>query len=752
MRVTARVVTARASKRRELVLVGGGHAHVQLLRRLIMQPIDALHVSVVVDRPEAVYSGMVPGLVAGDYRLHELSIDVRPLARRAGARFLQAAAWRVDPVQRCIELEGRPAIPYDLASLDVGSTVRDLDLPGVRAHAVSTRPIGHFVHRIEDRLAELAGVAEPDVVVVGGGAAGIELALCLDARMRAGGQRPRISLVSASPDLLPGAQRHLSRRVETEAAARDLRLRMAHRVTAVEHDAVIALAPDGRSTRLPSSLTLWASGAAPLALLARSDLPLTPAGFVRVDAHLEVPGCPDLFAVGDCAVPDDDPWVPRAGVYAVRQGPVLDHNLRARLAGRSLREYRPQRDFLALLNVGCGRAIGGKWGLGATGTSVFRLKDRIDRRFVRRFQVLDEAGRPARDFPAPGAMSGSEEMECGGCAAKVGSAPLHAALARLAAPIPDASVRVGLDRPDDAATLVLRRGDVVLATIDAFRAFADDPWRVGRVAAVNAVSDVLAKGGRPTHALALVSVPDDVGARQSETLYQVLAGIRAALDPLGVSLVGGHSTSGPELFVGLSVSGEPARGERILGLDGLREHDCLVLSKPLGTGVLLAADMRGLARGDWIEALDRGLLADNAAAARAALDHGVVSCTDVSGFGLAGHLLAMLDQSGVRAELAISKLPVYPGARILLEGGLRSTYHAQNATLRERLIVDPGVDPVLLDLLFDPQTSGGLLMAVSPASAHALVAALREAGDRAADVIGVVTSRRGSATGIDVRA
>ena len=153
-------------------------------------------------------------------------------------------------------------------------------------------------------------------------------------------------------------------------------------------------------------------------------------------------------------------------------------------------------------------------------------------------------------------------MECGGCAAKVGPSPLAAALGRLAPSHPDPSVLLGLAAGDDAAAVRTPSGDVVLATVDAFRAFVDDPWRVGRVAAVNAVSDLLAKGASPRHALAMVTVPWGTPGQNEEVLYQVMAGVRAALDPLGVSLVGGHSTAGPELFVGLSVTGDAAPGGR----------------------------------------------------------------------------------------------------------------------------------------------------------------------------------------------
>ena len=170
---------------------------------------------------------------------------------------------------------------------------------------------------------------------------------------------------------------------------------------------------------------------------------------------------------------------------------------------------------------------------------------------------------------------GMEEMVCGGCAAKVGQSALSRALSRLPGAAPDDTVRLGLEAPDDVAAFELPRGDVLLATVDAFRAFADDPWLVGRAAAVNAVSDVLAKGGTARYALAIVSVPETEPDRAEEALFQVLSGIRAALDPLGVTLLGGHTTQGDDLFVGLAVTGAPAE-TGVLTQGGARPGDALV--------------------------------------------------------------------------------------------------------------------------------------------------------------------------------
>jgi selenide,water dikinase len=714
----------------ELVLVGGGHAHVQVIRRFMMEPPAGVRLTVVLDRPEAVYSGMVPGFVAGDYAAEALEIDVVPLARRAGARVVLAAATAVDPAAKTIELEGRPALDYDVASLDVGATVRALDLPGVREHALATRPIRDFVDRLDAAVAAARarsrGAATLRVAIVGGGAAGVELAFTLEARLRAAGVAAELAIVADTDALLPGSSGRLARDAAAEARRRGIRLRLGVRVSRVEADRLLLV---GEAEPEPADLVLWATGAAPLPLLAAIAAPKDAQGFLRVRDTFQCLGADDLFAAGDCAALDSYPWVPKAGVYAVRAGPVLDANLRARLAGESLRRYRPQRDFLALLNLGDGRALGGKWGTTLSGRAVWRLKDRIDRAFVARFRALD--------FPP---MAG-EPMACGGCAAKLDAGALARALAALPPAPRDASVLVGLERPDDAAVLRTPAGDTVIATADGFRAFCDDPWLVGRAAAVNALSDVYAKGGQPRHALAWVSLPESEGARAGAMLAQVMAGVRAALDPLGVSLVGGHTTTGAELQVGLAVTGALAPGERWLGQGGLRPGDRLILSKPLGTGVLLAGDMRGRARGAWVQAAHSHLLRANDAAARLARRFEASACTDVSGFGLAQHLGALLGASRVGAVLDLASLPALPGARELLAAGVRSTFHAQNVASAAGLC-----DAAALEarpggaLLFDPQTSGGLLFGVDAAKAGAAVAVLHDAGELGAAAVGEVVA------------
>ena len=369
--------------RRHLVLVGGGHSHVEVLRDWAREPVPGGRLTVVVDRPTAVYSGMVPGFVAGQYRLDEIEIDVHGLAQRAGAAWVGARATRLNPLARLVYAEGSPTVSYDTVSFDVGSTVSGLDRPGVMEHALRTRPIADFVRSV-DRLIERAR-SRPGfrLVVVGAGAGGVELAFAFSARFaREGLPGASVQLLESGPRVLAGYPDSAMRRIERNARARGIAVRCGARVAEARADRLML---EGGET-LPCDAFAWVAGAAGLPLFDGAGLERDERGFIKVRETLQAVGHDDIFATGDCAGLVTAPDLAKAGVYAVREGPVLAHNLRARLSGRPLKPYRPQRDFLSLLNLGDGRAVACKWGLSAEGAWAWRLKDWIDRRFVQRYR------------------------------------------------------------------------------------------------------------------------------------------------------------------------------------------------------------------------------------------------------------------------------------------------------------------------------------------------------------------------------
>ena len=314
-------------------------------------------------------------------------------------------------------------------------------------------------------------------------------------------------------------------------------------VVVVRVDAYGVRLADGRV--LPASLVVWATGAAGPDLLARSGLPVDERGFLRVGDDLRCVEFPEIFAAGDCATLASYPELPKAGVYAVRQGPVLAANLRAVARGRRTRRFRPQRDFLALLNTGDGRAILSRGSLALRNRLAWRLKDYIDRRFIRLYErpPLTERETMARPMIA-----------CGGCAAKVGADVLSRVLARLELPRAE-GVIVGLQEPDDAAVFAHPPGTLAVATTDAFPPFSDDLYLVGQVAANNAASDLYAMGAEGAAAVAFVCLPRDDDGLAEQQLEHFLRGALAQLQQLGIPLVGGHTIAGEQTIVGFSMHG-----------------------------------------------------------------------------------------------------------------------------------------------------------------------------------------------------
>jgi selenide, water dikinase len=694
----------------DLVLLGAGHAHVEVLRRFAMRPEPGVRLTLIGREAETPYTGMLPGLIRGDYTFDEAHIDLAPLAAGAGARLILAEATDIDLAARRVAVTGRPDVPFDLLSLDVGG--EPIVPPGA---GVAVKPIGRFLARLSALEADLRHGAR--IAVVGGGAGGVELALALARRY---GERARIVLVCDTAEPLAAAPSYA--RSVARAALVDATIGLACGVRAgAWADGRLALSD---SSFIEVAAALWATGVAGPDFLAASGLACDAAGCVRVTPTLRSVSHGFVFAAGDCAAIEGNAR-PKSGVWAVRAGPVLAGNLRRAARGRALWRWRPQSDALVILGLGDGRALAWRNGLAVAGRPVWHWKDWIDRRWMRMYQepMAPMAADPRGKSPGGGAM------RCGGCGAKIGAAVLAGALADLPRQppgLPGADVLIGLDAPDDAAVILPPPGLAVVQSVDHFRAFIDDPFVFGEIAAAHALSDLHAMGARPWTALAVAAVPYASGAKMRTELADMLRGATGVLAADGCALVGGHSAEAAEPALGFAVTGlaDPAT---LLRKSGLRPGDALVLTKPLGTGIVLAGHMRGLARAAWLQAAIASMRTSNAAAARILRRHGAAACTDVTGFGLAGHLMEMLRAADVAATIWSDHVPVLPGAAELAAHGVESTLAPEN----RRLLAGAGAD-ARIALLVDPQTSGGLLAGIAPERADACIAVLHKAGIPAA--------------------
>ncbi|MBL9048709.1 MAG: selenide, water dikinase SelD [Tabrizicola sp.] len=705
---------------RDLVLIGGGHAHALVLRMWGMNPLPGTRVTLINPDPVAPYTGMLPGLIAGHYRREELMIDLVRLARFAGARLILDRVTDIDRDARLVRLSGRGDLPYDYASIDVGITSDQPGIPGAAAHAVAAKPLGTYAAAWERFLGR--GLAEPRVVILGAGLAGVELALASAHALRDAGARPQVSLIDTATGFLPALSRAAAGRLRAALGGAGVALHLGARVTGIEAQSVRLATGE----EIATDFTVLATGARPQEWIAGLGLDHE-AGFLITDDALRTSD-PRIFAVGDCAMIKEEPR-PKAGVFAVRAAPVLHANLRNALSGRPLRPFHPQRDYLKLVSLGGKSALAEKWGLALAGPALWRLKDRIDRRFMDRFATYPEMRQPV---PGAEVTEGLQTLIaqrplCGGCGAKLGPGVLATALEGLAPPKrPEV-----LSGPGDDAAVLARAGGVQVMTTDHLRAFSNDPGLVARVAALHALGDVWAMGAEPEVALSQVILPRLGPELQARMLAEIMAAAAEVFGAAGADVVGGHSSEGTELTVGFTVTGTAARA---IGKAGAKPGDALILTKPLGSGTILAAEMAaatapGLLLGEaWAACVARMLIAQGSAARiLAPVAHAM---TDVTGFGLAGHLLEMLEASGVGATLTLADVPLMPGALELAEAGQGSSLLPANLAATSWRVHDNG-DPRAL-LLADPQTAGGLLAAVPHAAAAGLVAELKAAGHDAA--------------------
>ncbi|WP_272008656.1 selenide, water dikinase SelD [Roseovarius sp. ZX-A-9] len=708
---------------RDLVLVGGGHAHALVLKAWAMDPLPGARLTVINPGPTAPYTGMLPGYVAGHYGRDDLEIDLVRLCRHAGARLILDRAVGIDRARREVVLAGRGPVAYDVASIDIGITAR-MDLPGFAEHAIAAKPLDAYAARWADFLEQAArGQVAPEVAVIGGGVAGCELAMAMAFALQAAGVAPRVTVIEAAPQV-SGVGDKGRRRILAAMDGLGIVVRTHAKVVEIRPDQVLLEAQDP----VAASLCVGAAGAFAHGWIATTDLPQQ-AGFIEIGADLGVVGDDALFAVGDCAVMPHAPR-PKAGVFAVRAAPILHHNLRAALSGGRRKTWRPQKDFLKLISLGGKSAMAEKFGLTLSGPFMWRWKDRIDRTFMQRLSDLPSMAAPK----ATGELaSGVAEMLaarplCGGCGAKVGRGVLSGALHTVAPPGGDVVTGAG----DDAAVIRQPGGGFQVISTDHLRSLVDDPALMTRIAAVHALGDVWAMGARPQVGLASIVVPQMSAALQARTLAEITQVATEVLNAAGAELVGGHTTMGAELTIGFTVTG--TRETMPLTVATAQAGDVLILTRPIGSGVILAADMAGQADGRAVAAA-LAIMAqpqDREAAVLAPVAHAM---TDVTGFGLAGHVQTFCAASALDATLWQDAIPVYAGARALSDAGVSSTLMPTNRA-------DAPVAGVEDALLHDPQTAGGLLAAVPEVRSAAVVAALAAKG-----CTGHVIGRLDSGTG-----
>jgi selenide, water dikinase len=844
----------------DVVLVGCGHAHVHVLKMFGMPAGRrlrrrlGLRLTLISSHGRTPYSGMLPGYIAGHYSYDDIHLDCRRLARFANARFIHAAVNGIAYAAGggMIDVtDGRPPLRYDCLSIDIGSAPlgamngEDMMIPVKPIANLSgywdavledyRRHLGRNEEETEEQMYNNKEDVPYTVAIVGGGAGGIELALSIQHRLLEIQNEPpdcpaaelQVIVVTRGSTLMEAyGNRSVRRKFVRLLNERHISVRYNAEVERV----VGYTAPpgdgshNGPSTRRQKQLLLFTTAGAnqeqqPLLvdacvgctsagaaswLSTATPFGVTDAGhFLRVHDTYELLHHPGVFAAGDCCHMDRYPR-PKAGVYAVRAGPILYQNILRYLQGRPLLRHRPQSTYLSLISTGDQYAVAskGRW-FCLEGKWLWHVKDWIDRKWMAKYSTelpdLEEMmakmrrRRPMfgrrRDGPNGDATFlkhrkdnddileafSKNAMRCGGCGAKVGATIVSRVLKAVyqrqvlrAAQELGYAVPAPIDHDDAAITLLpstpgAANGAAIVQTIDYFREMISDPFLFGQLVAVHALSDMHAMGTTAQTAMVLAVAPfaaDD--AITENTLTHLLSGVSDVLQDENIRLVGGHTCEGLELACGLSVQGYTPDPETLWRKRGGRVGDQIVLTKPLGTGALFAAEMRGRASSEHVQEALEIMLQSNYPVSCAARDfcrrHGhtvVRGCTDVTGFGLIGHLLEMLLANdaessnstevaveSIGAVLDVRSIPFYTGGLEAAKMGIFSSLQKQNARNRRTVVnhaESAAAFPTRYPLLYDPQTAGGLLFFVDPSHCDEFVSHLNVSGHaKFARVIGEI--------------
>lgn len=741
---------------KDLVLIGGGHSHVAVLKKFGMNPVPGLQITLITRDVHTPYSGMLPGYIAGHYSYDESHIDLRPLARFAGARLIHASATFLELENKQVICGARPPINYDVLSINTGSTPSHIDVPGSKQHALAVKPINQFLDGWDALMQNvLERKGDFKVAVVGAGAGGVEVALATQFHLQqllrehsCTTENLCFALIAGNSPVLSTHNNAIQRRFVRVLAERKIKVYVGNKAKQVNENKIEL--DDGKNVN--ADAIIWATHASAPAWYKESGLAVDDHGFIQINDSLQSVSHTDIFAAGDIASVINYPR-PKSGVFAVRQGPPLYKNIKRALTNKPLKKHVPQISFLSLISTGDKCAIGSRGPFTFEGAWIWKLKDYIDREFMRKYNQLPEMNADSEPIQSELASADTLKeisaiaMRCGGCGAKVGSNVLSRVVNQLTTVQRD-DVILGLDAPDDAAALEVPAGKVQVQSVDYFRSFIDDPYVFGQIAANHSLGDVFAMGAEAQAAMAIATVPYGKERVVEQQLHQMMDGALNILNQHNTALVGGHSSEGAELSFGLSVTGLIEK-QKLLAKGGMQVGDVIIITKPVGTGTLFAADMRGKSKGRWITQAIESMIQSNFAAAQCLYKYDVHACTDITGFGVLGHLVEMVRAGQVDISIDLNHLPILDGALETMQLGIFSSLQPSNVRLRRAIKnQEAAVNHELYPLLFDPQTAGGLLASVPSKHKDQCVAELQTLGYQHTCVLGSVEQDSGAAESV----
>jgi len=684
----------------DLVLIGGGHSHLSVLMKLSKRPINGNRITLITNEIDTPYSGMIPGYIEGIYSWRDSHIDLYRLCLKLNVRFIHAEVERVSAYEKEIYFKDRPKIKFDVLSINTGIQSNNREIKGAAKYCLPVKPISKLTNNFLNKITNFKSIA-----FIGGGAGSVELALAIKKRFLNINQDIKITIITGKRGLLSTFPQ--------KTKLTSLKTLEKFKIDIIEYKRVLEVKPKqiilSDKSMLKIDKAILSTNSMTPKWLAKSDILLTKDNYILVNKSFQT-NYKYVFASGD-VIDFNNQNLKKAGVFAVRSGKPLAINIKQFILGKKLVEYKFNKNYLALIGTSKRSAIATKYNLTFNSRFFFYLKKYIDQNFIKKFSdfrirkkfTLDALKTDVLNIFVKHKEKITDEndiMQCKGCAAKV---PLNALKQALPKDIVSTS--------EDAVSVPGH--PELYQTVDMISSIITDPFLLGKIAANHSISDMVSVNSKITSAMMILQLPLSKTEINSRDLEQVLLGANEIFKTIDCPLIGGHTMIGKDKdpIIGFSILGQKQKKIKIMkNRRKIKTKDLLILTEKIGSGLIFAGINNYLIDSYFQTDVIKQMIKGNLNFGKISNHLNILSMTDITGFGLANHLLNLIKRDNSKTGLTIypNKIPLFQGVNECLNKDIKSSLFKSNYDIAQKDIIYKRDKSKLDNILYDPQTVGGI--------------------------------------------
>ena len=675
----------------DLVLLGAGHANIEVLRKLGMNPQKGLRVTIISNKYLSTYSGMVPSYIEGNYNWNEINTDLAQLCNNYSHRLIISSITKVDTLKKLVYLKNRPPICYDLLSINLGIQSDKSKIIGSGKFALQLKPISEIKKTTDKILTFNKSNPKNNVILIGAGAAGVEVALALSSRFKKNNIKNNIILLSKNKSILKGYNYFAQKNCKKELLKNNIKVIFNAKVNKISKEYIVY----NNNIKMYGKFPILCTAASPIDLLKKSNLPLNKKGSIEVNNYLLAKGTTNIFAAGDIA--EIKGYITtKAGVFAVKQGKILFKNIVRKLHKKKLIKYYPQKSYLSLIGLPNKNALAVKSLFSFKSNFLWYLKKYIDNKFIKKYSIKNEIKSDITFNKDPFKF----EMQCKGCGNKVPQSVLKSVFKKNI-------LNGSLDADKITATKNLYQSTDIISSI------INDPYKLGMLSAKHALNDILASNSKALSSQMIVSMPPALNKINIRDLTQLKKGAEVIMKKSVCDITGGHtySSNDDQIYIGYSIVGR----QKTINKQNYFSEGFVYMTGHIGTAIIFAAIEQKILSGAYSKQVIKEMTASNHKIYELLCKNNVNMITDISGFGLAIHLYNLILRfprlKGI--ELSINQVPIYPGVELALSKNVKSSLNDANKNYIISKLNHSNKNHKLSNILYDPQTAGGFVFIVN---------------------------------------